>query len=558
MPHVVTQACCGDASCVFACPVNAIHPTPDEPDFGLAEMLYIDPVSCVDCGACVTACPVGAISAHDKLTEAQLPFVDINALFHSTPRSHPAQAPVPPVVAKTSTDRLRVAIVGSGPAALFAADELLKRPGVRVTVIDRLPTPHGLVRAGVAPDHPSTKTVEGLFRHIEDQPGFSYLLGVDVGVDVTHDELAAHHHAVVYATGASHDRRLGIPGEDLSGSATATDFVAWYNGHPDHADRTFDLSDRRVVVIGNGNVALDVARILATDPARLARTDIADHALAALRSAAVREIVLVGRRGAEHAAFTLPELVGLVERDDIDVEVQGDQLVASAGADVMTARKLELLREAARRPRRPGARTIVFRFASSPVLLAGTDDGRIEGVVLARNELVPDGGGVVRAVATDDTDLLPAGLVLRSIGYRGVAVPGLPFDAASATVPHVAGRVVGVPGAYVAGWIKRGPSGFIGTNRSCAQETVDRLVADANAGLLPEPEGSSGAFRRLAEERVAATIDLRGWRSIDAEERSDGRREGRPRRKIVRLDEMLEAASRAATPRRRRVRLARR
>ncbi|MFC5678542.1 FAD-dependent oxidoreductase [Aeromicrobium endophyticum] len=551
MPHVVTQACCGDASCVFACPVNAIHPTPDEPDFALAEMLYIDPVSCVDCGACVTACPVGAISAHDKLTEPQLPFVDINALFHSTPRSHPAQAPVPPLVARTSSDPMRVAIVGAGPAALFAADELLKRPGVQVTVIDRLPTPHGLVRAGVAPDHPSTKTVEGLFRHIEDQPGFSYLLGVDVGVDVTHDELAAHHHAVVYATGASRDRRLDIGGESLVGSTTATDFVAWYNGHPEHADRSFDLSSRRVVVIGNGNVALDVARILATDPEWLAATDIADHALAALRASSVREVEVVGRRGAEHAAFTLPELVGLVERDDIDVEVRGDPLITPGGTDTMTARKIGLLREAATRPRRPGARTIVFRFAASPVAIEEAAGGRVGGVVLARNDLVTDAAGVPRAVATTEAEVVETGLVLRSIGYRGVAVPGLPFDAESSTVPHTGGRVDGMAGTYVAGWIKRGPSGFIGTNRSCAQETVDCLVADDNAGLLPAPAASAGAFRRLAAGRVTGAIDLTGWRSIDAREREDGRSEGRPRRKIVRLGAMLEAAAPAVPPRRR-------
>jgi ferredoxin--NADP+ reductase len=558
VPHVVTQACCGDASCVFACPVNAIHPTPDEPDFGLAEMLYIDSVSCVDCGACVTACPVGAISAREKLTESQLPFVDINALFHSAPREHPAQAPVTPLVARTSAADLRVAVVGSGPAGLFVADELLKRPGVRVTVLDRLPTPHGLVRAGVAPDHPSTKTVEGLFRHIEDQSGFSYLLGVEVGVDVTHDELAAHHHAVVYATGASHDRRLDIAGEDLIGSTTATAFVAWYNGHPDHADRTFDLTTRRVVVIGNGNVALDVARILATDPGRLATTDIADHALAALRGSSVREIVLVGRRGAAHAAFTLPELVGLVERDDIDIEVQGDLLVAPVGVDPMVACKLDLLREAAQRPRRPGARTIVFRFASSPVAIEGAGGGRVDHVVLTHNRLVPDAGGVVRPVSTGVTEVVSAGLVLRSIGYRGAAVPGLPFDDTSATVPHVAGRVDGMAGTFVAGWIKRGPSGFIGTNRSCAQETADRLVADSNAGLLPVPTRSSSDFRRLAASRVAAAIDLPAWRSIDAEERAHGAREGRPRRKLVRLDAMLAAAARTPRTRRRRPRLVRR
>ncbi|KAA1376139.1 4Fe-4S binding protein [Aeromicrobium fastidiosum] len=541
MPHVVTQACCGDASCVFACPVNAIHPTPDEADFGLAEMLYIDPVSCVDCGACVTACPVGAISAHDKLTDAQLPFVEVNAMFHSPQRSYPPQAPVSPVTARSSRDELRVAIVGAGPAALFAADELLKRPRVSVTVIDRLPTPHGLVRAGVAPDHPTTKTVEGLFGQIEDQDGFSYLLGVDVGVDadVSHDELLAHHHAVLYATGASQDRRLGIAGEDLAGSETATAFVAWYNGHPDHAGRTFDLSTERTVIIGNGNVALDVARILATDPDRLATTDIADHALSALRDSAVREIVLVGRRGAAHAAFTLPELVGLVQRGDIDIRVEGDDLLPS-GTDAMADLKLDVLREAAYRPRRPGTRTIVFRFAASPLEIIGTD--RVDGVRVCRNDLVADESGVVRAVPTADVEVLPTGVVLRSIGYRGLPVYGLPFDDVTATVPHESGRVVGRPGAYVAGWIKRGPNGFIGTNRSCAQETVDLLVADANAGMLASPIGSSRAFTDLVAARVADAIDLRGWRAIDRRERQLGRDDGRPRRKLVSREALLDAA----------------
>jgi ferredoxin--NADP+ reductase len=555
VPHVVTQACCGDASCVFACPVNAIHPTPDEPDFGLAEMLYIDPVSCVDCGACVTACPVGAISAQDKLTEEQLPFVDINALFHAEPRDHPAQAPVPPIVARADRSELRVAVVGSGPAALYAADELLKRPGTRVTVLDRLPTPHGLVRAGVAPDHATTKTIDGLIRQIEDQDGFSYLLGVEVGSDLTHDELAAHHHAVIYATGASQDRRLGIEGEDLPGSATATAFVAWYNGHPEHADRTFDLSAERVVVVGNGNVALDVARILATDPDRLASTDIADHALEALRGSAVREIVLLGRRGAAHAAFTLPELVGLMARADIEIAVEGDDLTASTD-DITIRQKLDLLRAASTRAPRPGARRIVFRFRASPVAFAG--DGRVESVLIRHNELVPDAGGVARAVATGETHAIDAHLVLRSVGYRGVAVPGVPFDELTTTTPHERGRVVGLPGTYAVGWIKRGPSGFIGTNKSCAAETVDTLVADANAGLLPEPTGSARGFSRLVAGRVPTPIDLDGWRAIDRRERVDGAAAGRPRRKIVRLPQLVAAAQDVPASRRRRFGLARR
>lgn len=548
MPHIVTQACCGDASCVFACPVNAIHPTPDEPDFGLAEMLYIDPVSCVDCGACVTACPVGAISALDKVPDAQLPFVDINALFHAEPRSYPVQAPVTPVVAKDPRRDLHVAIVGSGPSALYTADELLKRPGVTVTVLDRLPTPHGLVRAGVAPDHQNTKSIDALFRQIEDQPGFSYVLGAEVGTDITHAELMEHHHAVIYATGASLDRRLGIEGEDLPGSTTATAFVAWYNGHPDHADRTFDLSGERAVIIGNGNVALDVARILAGDPERLAATDIADHALAALRASSVREVVLVGRRGAAHAAFTLPELVGLVARDDIEIVVEGDDL-SPAVDDPMTAQKLELLRSAVARAPRPGARRVVFRFASSPVSIDGTD--RASSVTVRRNELVAGADGVVRPVGTDELDVIATGLVLRSIGYRGVPVADVPFDEQSGTIPHEAGRVTGLPGSYVVGWIKRGPSGFIGTNKSCAQETADSLVADLNAGLLVAPTGTPTSLRELVGSRTTATIDVRGWRSIDRRERRDGALEGRPRRKIVRLDEMLDAAAQPVVPRRR-------
>ena len=553
MAHVVTQACCGDASCVFACPVNAIHPTPDEADFGLAEMLYVDPVSCVDCGACVSACPVGAIVPDTKLLEAQLPFVEVNALFHDIGRTHPAQAPVAPILAKDSTrGGLRVAIVGSGPAALYAADELLKRPEVDVTVIDRLPTPYGLVRAGVAPDHQHTKTIDELFRHVEDQPGFAYALNVDVGTDLTHAELLEHHHAVVYATGASQDRTLGIPGEQLPGSATATDFVAWYNGHPDHADDGFDLSSERAVIVGNGNVALDVARILATDPVRLASTDIADHALAALQDSAVREIVLLGRRGAAEAAFTLPELIGLLSRDDIDIAVEGADLSGPV-EDVMTGQKLSALRAAAARPGREGNRRIVFRFATSPVELLGDD--HVAGVRVCRNEVVTD-DGVVRPVPTDDVSTIATGLVLRSIGYRGVPVAGVPFDDATGTIPNAGGRVAASPGTYVVGWIKRGPTGFIGTNKTCAQETVEHLIADFNEGLLADP--SRDGFDAFVRSRVPEQVDAEGWRAIDRAERHAGARQARPRRKLTHVGDLLGAAASAPERRRRWRDLARR
>ena len=546
MPHVVTQACCGDASCAFACPVNAIHPTPDEPDFATAEMVYIDPVECVDCGACITACPVGAITRDYRLTDKQLPFVDINAMFHEPRREYPPQAPVTPIVRKVEADRpLRVAIVGAGPAALYAADELLKRPHTRVTVIDRLPTPYGLVRAGVAPDHPDTRTITDLFGSIEQQPGFYYALGVEVGTDITHAELAANHHAVLYATGASHDRAMGIEGEDLPGSVTATDFVAWYNGHPDQADATFDLSHATAVVVGNGNVALDVARILVSDPETLASTDIADHALAALRESKVREVVLLARRGPAQSAFTLPELTGLIEHDDIDLVVHGDLLddLAASSDDTMTRVKIDALRSL---PEPTRERRIVLRYQSAPVRVVGTDAA--EGLEVAATRLVGE-PGAVRAELTDDTEIISTGLVLRSIGYRGRPVDGLPFDEVRAVVPNHEGRVEGMAATYVAGWIKRGPTGFIGTNKTDATETVDRMIEDFNAGLLPDPAGKA-SVRRVLRGRGARAVDHEAWRRIDVLERRRGVAEGRPRVRFTRVDDMWAASQKPSSRRR--------
>ncbi|WP_447646053.1 FAD-dependent oxidoreductase [Nocardioides zeae] len=557
MPHVVTRSCCGDASCVFACPVNCIHPTPDEPDFLTAEMLYVDPVACVDCGACVSACPVGAIKPHTKLTDAELPFLEINQLFHTPPAPRPVQAPLRKI-ARTDPARggLRVAIVGSGPAAMYAADEVLKQEGARVTVVDRLPTPYGLARAGVAPDHPDTREVIRLFREIERQEGFAYVLGAEVGTDLTHADLAAHHHAVIYATGASLDRRLGVPGEDLPGSGTATAFVAWYNGHPDHTTLDVPLDAERVVVVGNGNVALDVARILATHPDRLAGTDIADHALAALQESKVREVVLVARRGAGQAAYTLPELTGLAMRDDIDLVVEGGLRLDAetvrrreAGTlEPMLEQKLRVL-EQLPAPRGEGRRRVVLRFGVSPVQVLG--EGAVAGVELVENDLRVDADGTVRAVATDRTTVLDAGLVLRSVGYRGRPVAGIPFDEVAATIPHVAGRVVDaagapVPATYVAGWIKRGPSGFIGTNKSDAEETVSHLVDDFNAGVLPDPAGAPTSFTALVRRQVPGALDLTGWRAVDSYERAWGAEHGRPRRRLVDRAAMAEVVRVAA------------
>ncbi len=548
MPHVVTQACCGDASCVYACPVNCIHPTPDEPDFATAEMVYIDPASCVDCGACVSACPVGAIVPGDQVPQDQLPFVAMNELFYAAGRTYPVQAPVPTTVEiEPGLQPLRVAIVGAGPAALYAVDELLKQPRVEVTLFDRLPTPYGLVRAGVAPDHVHTKNVADLFAKIEHQDGFAYALNVEVGRDISHEELRQHYHAVIYATGASSDRALGIPGEERPGSITATDFVAWYNGHPDQAQRSFDLSGPRAVIIGNGNVALDVARILTADPADLAETDISPRALAALRGSGIEEVMILGRRGVAQAAYTLPELTGLIGRNGVDLVVDREDLILdpitaaardSGRLEVGLEQKIGIMEEIAWRAERRNRRRIVFGFLAAPLEFTGTD--AVTGVCVVRNELHVDEAGVVRAVRTDRIETIDASLVLRSIGYRGVAVPGVAFDSVAGVIPNVAGRVSA--GTYAVGWIKRGPSGFIGTNKSCSRETVSNLLMDFNRGILAEPAGSQAELVALLASRGCDVVDLHGWRSIDAVEHARGRTHGTVREKLISRPELLAAA----------------
>ena len=513
MPYVVTQSCCSDASCVVACPVNCIHPAPGEPGFLEAEMVYVDAAACVDCGACTTACPVGAIKPHTMLEERELPFIALAEAYYAD-FPHADRAPLAVV---THGERVavagdfRIAVVGAGPSAMYAADELLKNPGVSVDVFDRLPAPYGLVRAGVAPDHQRTKQVEKLFHAIEEQPGFEYFLNVEVGTHVSLDELHEHYHAVIHASGAAHDRPLGIEGEEMAGSESATAIVGWYNGHPDHQDAYVDLSGERVVVIGNGNVALDVARILTSDPAGLAGTDIPSLPLATLRGSAVREVVVLGRRGPENAAFTMPELIGLAGLTDIDLVV--DNGIRPIVGD---SPKLDLLREIAARPPREGARRVVLRFNTAPVRILG------DGVV---------GGLEVTDSLTGERETIEAGMVLRSIGYRAVEIPGLPFDPETATVPNDAGRVTA--GTYVTGWLKRGPRGFIGTNKSCAEETVASLVEDINAGRLAAPPRSREELRLLVRRRRPEVIDLAGWRAIDAAERAAGLARGSAREKFV-------------------------
>jgi ferredoxin/flavodoxin---NADP+ reductase len=546
MPHVVTQSCCSDGSCVYACPVNCIHPSPDEPGFATAEMLYIDPAACVDCGACVSACPVGAIAPDTRLDPNQLPFVALNAAYYPEPEGKlpPTSKLAPVLEAPTIVLRggpLTVAIVGSGPAAMYAADELLTQRGVQVNVFERLPTPYGLVRAGVAPDHQSTKRVTKLFDKVVRVQGFTFYLNVEVGSDLTHAELLAHHHAVLYAVGAPNDRRLDIDGMGLPGTGTATEMVAWINGHPEYTDLPVDLGHERVVIIGNGNVAFDVARILTTDPDALARTDIANHALAALRNSRVAEVVIAARRGPADSAFTLPELIGLTSTCEVVLDSADHDLVLrdlAETSDSLTRNKLEILSklgDALTPVTRPRIR---LAYQLTPKRILG--DERTAGVEFA-------------VTGTDEVRQVSAGVVLTSIGYRGKPIRDLPFDESAGVVPNDGGRVIDpssgetVRGTYVAGWIKRGTTGFIGTNKSCAAQTVHHLVADYNDGLLADPVGRPAALDKLVRSRRPDVVGAAGWKAIDAAEIARGG-DDRPRDKFTTVTEMVAAAATAPAP----------
>ncbi|NUS13079.1 MAG: FAD-dependent oxidoreductase [Streptomyces sp.] len=551
MTYAITQTCCADATCVAVCPVNCIHPTPQEREFGSTEMLHVDPRACIDCGACADACPVDAIFPVDRLTGPQKAYAEINAAyFDGTPAPAPAAgSPNFHVWDRPSFERalpadfrpLRVAIVGTGPAGMYTAQDLLLHTNAEVTLIDRLPVAGGLVRYGVAPDHPTTRKIGDTFARFHDHPRVRMLLGLRVGEHVSAEELSAHHDAVVYAVGAATDRRLGIPGEDRPGSVSATTFVAWYNAHPDVAPDAIDLSAERVVVVGNGNVALDVARILTGDPERLAATDIADHALRALRDSAVREVVLLARRGPEDAACTRPELLALAQLPDVRLVVDDHDPRVGAAIDSAAPGELAaLLREVPREKvdwsRTPGeGKRIVLRFHSAPRELVGAEGAGPTSAVSA-----------VRVSGTGGEVLLPASTVLRAIGYRGTPVPGLPFDEATGTVPHEGGRVAGLPGTYVVGWIKRGSSGGIGANRTCAAETVGTLIADAIEGALPRPTPPAKAFARLARRRAPHVVDARGMAAIDRAERALGDGDGRPRTKLVTVGELISASRRRA------------
>jgi ferredoxin--NADP+ reductase len=436
---------------------------------------------------------------------------------------------------------MRVAVVGSGPAGFYAAGALLSADTpVEVDMIERLPTPWGLVRLGVAPDHPKLKSVSRAFERIADQPGFRFLGNVELGRDLHHQDLVRLYDAVIYAVGAQTDRRLGIPGEDLPGSWSATEFVAWYNGHPDLQQLEFDLDVERAVVIGNGNVALDIARMLALTRDELAPTDATDASIAAIAGSSVEEIVLLGRRGPAQAAFTAPELQEMGELAGADVIVDPAELEGAEPKDTNSERNLALLREFAARDPEGKPRRVVFRFFHSPLAILGHDG--VEAIELVRNELDAN----ERAVPTDEHETLACGLIFRSVGYHGVALPGVPFDERNGTIPSERGRVE--PGVYVAGWIKRGPTGVIGTNKKDATETVEQLLEDAAAGRLePKPEASADAVDALLAERDAHVVEYDGWCAIDEAERAAGEKAGRPRVKFCSWEELLAAAERVAS-----------
>ncbi|CAM3358826.1 FAD-dependent oxidoreductase [Nocardioides dubius] len=496
MAFAITQTCCADATCVSVCPVNCIHPTPEERAFGNTEMLYIDPRSCIDCGACADACPVDAVRPVLTLTGPEQAYATINADYfegteparraEDSPTLHAWGAPHFDRVLGADFPRLRVAVIGSGPAGMYAAEDLILHTDAEVTVIDRLPVPDGLVRFGVAPDHPATKQVAEKFHRLHQHPRVRLALGVEVGDGLTHEDLLEHHDAVIYAVGAPADRRLGVPGEDLPGSLPATTVVGWYNGHPDVAADAVDLDTERVVVVGTGNVALDVARVLLSAPEDVAATAIAPHALTALRTSKVREVVLLARRGPEHAAWTRPEILALRHLPGIELVVDDhDPRIGATIDDAARDSKPATLQGVARRvfdwtlPPAPGRR-IVVRFLATPT--------EVRGDLETRALVVSDGVG---------TTEIATARVIRAIGHRGQPVPGLPWDEQSATVPHEAGRVDGVRGAYVAGWIKRGPSGGIGTNRRCAGESVGTLLDDVLAGRVSTGAGKRRGLGRL-------------------------------------------------------------
>ncbi|MCF8589831.1 FAD-dependent oxidoreductase [Gordonia liuliyuniae] len=524
MAHVITQSCCSDASCVAVCPVNCIHPTPEERGFGTSDILHIDPVACIDCGACADACPVDAIYPADRLGERDRVFIEVNASFY---KDNPDIASgwsnvVYPKIPRLESD-LRVAVVGTGPSGGYALQTLIGRTDAKVTMIDRLPTPGGLVRAGVAPDHPGTKGVLKTFDLLYRHRRTTMVGGVDVGDGpsaLTVAELADHFDAVFYAIGAPASKSLGVPGEELPGSTSATDLVAWYNAVPGAIGDVRVDGCSRAVIVGTGNVALDVARILVSSPEELATTDIADRALNLLRRQNVHDVVLLGRRGPEHAAYTPAEYRAVEAMAGVEVIVCDDPAqIRGLGLD---------------RPADPSRRRIVFLFASTVRQILPDASGRV---------------GTVDVVTHGDDHSIVTDLVVRSVGYRGVEVPGLPFDEATGTIPNDDCRIVDadgapIPGHYALGWAARGARGGIGANKAHAIGAVEAFIDDAAAGRLTRTSRTAAEFAALVAGRTMP-VDYAGVAAIDRAERARGRAAGRPRIKFTDIPEMVAAATRA-------------
>jgi ferredoxin--NADP+ reductase len=446
--------------------------------------------------------------------------------------------------------RALVAVVGSGPAGFYTAATLLRSedPEVHVDMIEKLPTPWGLVRSGVAPDHPKIKTVSVAFIRTADHERFRFCGNVEVGRDVTRAELLARYDAVVYTFGAQSDNHLGIPGDDLPGSIASTAFVGWYNGHPDFRDLDPDLNVERAVVIGAGNVALDVARMLITDMAELDTTDTADHALDTLRASKVKEVVIVARRGPLQAAFTTPELRELPDLEGVDIvldpaDFEGiDPADITAGGHTVRTNMEALHRLLNDHPPTGKPRRMVFRFAHSPISLLPGPDGRVAGIELGRNDLVKDEAGNVKARDNGARESLDCGLVVRAVGYRALPLPDVPFDDKRAVIPNEAGRVIGGDREYCAGWIKRGPSGVIGTNRKDAQESAENALADLTAAGVDRSEDDIAAVVEFLRERSPQLVTETDWRVIDSVETEAGKPAGRPRVKLCTVEELLAAA----------------
>lgn len=457
----------------------------------------------------------------------------------------------------TEKNPLRIAIIGAGPAGFYTADSLLKRNKtvtVSVDMFDRLPTPFGLVRAGIAPDHQKIKSVSKVFHKIAQLPGFRYFGYVELGTDISVNDLRDHYHQIVYTVGTKSAKKLNLPGEDLMGSHSATEFIAWLNGHPDYKNYQFDLTQKSAAIIGVGNVAMDVARLLSKTPAELQKTDIADHALKALLQSKVRTVYILGRRGPAQAAFTIPELkeMGLLANTHAETRPEDmlldDYTLQLMERDGQVRRKMELLQSHLSSEDNQKSHHIKFRFFMSPVEFLDDGNGHVKGLRVVKNKIVDSGDGRMKPKATDEFEVLPVGLVFRSIGYRGEPILGVPFHNAWGIIPNEAGRVLNPNtnyprlGEYTAGWIKRGPSGIVGTNKPDAAETVRAMLADAAEGKLLEPnQPSLEAAHTMIAQKQPQFFTYADWEKLDALEIERGQAQGRPRVKFTDIEEMIAA-----------------